>query len=51
MLTTSSAQSDITQADTLHASSYLVMSSAFVTFLEQVETFLKYWQANSVSNS
>lgn len=50
MLTTSSAQGDITQAYSLHASSYLVKSSAFDAFLEQVETFLRYWRANRVAS-
>ncbi|GGK33575.1 response regulator [Deinococcus malanensis] len=48
MLSTSNAQSDISQAYSLHASSYLVKSAAFDTFLEQVEAFLRYWQANRV---
>ncbi|CAM3279924.1 hypothetical protein DEDE109153_09240 [Deinococcus deserti] len=39
MLTTSSAQRDITQAYSLHANSYLGKSPAFEAVLEQVEAF------------
>ncbi|ACO47526.1 response regulator [Deinococcus deserti] len=51
MLTTSNAKSDIIRAYSLHASSYLVKSSEFDGFLEQVEVFLQYWQANRVAHS
>lgn len=46
ILSTSNAQQDISQAYTLHASSYLVKSANFAEFLKQVETFLNYWQLN-----
>ncbi|GGK36072.1 response regulator [Deinococcus malanensis] len=51
MLTTSSARSDVTRAYSLHASSYLVKSLVLGEFLAQVEAFLKYWQANRVSDA
>lgn len=46
ILSTSDARQDISQAYTLHASSYLVKSATFAAFLQQVETFLHYWQVN-----
>lgn len=46
ILSTSDARQDISQAYTLHASSYLVKSATFAEFLKQVETFLHYWQVN-----
>jgi len=46
MLTTSSAEADIAQAYTLHASSYVVKASTFSAFLEQVDAFLRYWKMN-----
>ena len=51
MLTTSSAKSDVTRAHSLHANSYLVKSVVLGEFLDQVEAFLKYWQANRVVNA
>jgi len=50
MLSTSSASGDVSTAYNLHASSYLVKSSGFAAFLEQVETFLNYWRGIQVSN-
>lgn len=44
MLSTSSAGADITEAYTLHASSYLVKAEDFGAFLEQIEAFLAYWR-------
>lgn len=44
ILSTSAAQQDVSEAYTLHASSYLVKSANFTEFLQQVETFLRYWQ-------
>lgn len=46
MLSISGAEDDIQQAYRLHASSYLVKSKGFDAFLEQVKSFLRYWQAN-----
>ncbi len=46
ILSTSSAQQDVSEAYTLHASSYLVKSSSFAGFLEQLEKVLHYWQAS-----
>lgn len=46
MLSTSKAQADVSKAYTLYASSYLVKSANFEGFLEQIEAFLKYWQAS-----
>lgn len=43
MLTTSSHDRDITQAYTLHASSYLIKSVNFQDFVAQVEGFLDFW--------
>ncbi|EYB67060.1 response regulator receiver protein [Deinococcus phoenicis] len=43
MLTTSSHDQDITQAYTLHASSYLIKSVNFQDFVAQVEGFLDFW--------
>lgn len=51
MLSTSSAQSDVSAAYSLHASSYLVKSSGFEDFLKQVETFLEYWRVNRVAQA
>ncbi|ACO47560.1 response regulator [Deinococcus deserti] len=48
MLSSSSAQRDIHEAYSLHASSYLVKSSEFATFLHQIDAFLTYWQASRV---
>lgn len=48
MLSTSQYEPDITQAYTLHASSYLVKSSDFQGFLGQIDKFLTYWRANRV---
>lgn len=50
ILSTSSAQQDVSEAYTLHASSYLVKSSSFAGFLEQLEKFLHYWQASRTVN-
>lgn len=44
MLSTSSADTDVTAAYTLHASSYLVKADDFGTFLKQIEAFLTYWR-------
>ncbi|WP_034385809.1 response regulator [Deinococcus sp. YIM 77859] len=43
MLTTSNHDQDITQAYTLHASSYLIKSVNFQDFVAQVEGFLEFW--------
>ncbi|GAA5533749.1 response regulator rcp1 [Deinococcus aluminii] len=43
MLTTSSHDQDITQAYTLHASSYLIKRMNFQDFVAQVEGFLEFW--------
>ncbi|MFK7603516.1 response regulator [Deinococcus sp. SM5_A1] len=43
ILSTSSAQQDVRQAYTLHASSYLIKSVSFADFLEQLEQVLHYW--------
>lgn len=51
ILSTSNAQQDISEAYTLHASSYLVKSANFSEFLKQVETFLHYWQINRTVRS
>lgn len=51
ILSTSNAQQDISEAYTLHASSYLVKSANFAEFLKQVETFLHYWQVNRTVRS
>lgn len=48
MLSTSSADGDVTRAYSLFASSYLVKSPQFDAFLAQIEAFLTYWQANRV---
>ncbi|CAM4313696.1 response regulator [Deinococcus marmoris] len=50
ILSTSSAQQDISEAYTLHASSYLVKSSSFAEFLSQIEKFLDYWQSSRTVN-
>ena len=50
-LTTSSAKSDVTGAYSLYASSYLVKSPVLGELQEQVEAFLRYWQANRVANA
>lgn len=50
ILSTSSAQQDVSEAYTLHASSYLVKSSSFAGFLEQLEKVLHYWQASRTVN-
>ena len=50
MLSTSNAQDDVRKAYTLHASSYLAKSASFEGFLEQIETFLKYWQTSRLSS-
>ncbi|BDP44115.1 response regulator (plasmid) [Deinococcus aetherius] len=44
MLTTSSHESDVTRAYTLHASSYLVKSVNFRDFVTQIESFLEFWR-------
>lgn len=51
ILSTSEAQQDISEAYTLHASSYLVKSDSFTEFLQQVETFLRYWQLSRTTRS
>lgn len=51
ILSTSNAQQDISEAYTLHASSYLVKSASFTEFLSQIETFLRYWQASRTTRS
>jgi CheY-like chemotaxis protein len=43
MLTTSNHDQDITQAYTLHASSYLIKSVNFQDFVAQIEGFLEFW--------
>lgn len=43
MLTTSNHDQDITQAYTLHASSYLIKSLNFQDFVAQIEGFLEFW--------
>ncbi|GGR56380.1 response regulator [Deinococcus seoulensis] len=44
MLSTSSHPGDIERAYTLHASSYMVKSSSFQTFMEQVDAFVRFWK-------
>ncbi|GGK33364.1 response regulator [Deinococcus malanensis] len=44
MLSTSSAKADIREAYILHASSYLVKAGNFEHFLQQIDTFLGFWQ-------
>ncbi len=44
MLSTSSANEDITNAYSLYASSYLVKADDFSAFLQQIEVFLAYWR-------
>ncbi|MFC6667754.1 hypothetical protein ACFP9V_21925 [Deinococcus radiopugnans] len=51
ILSTSAAQQDVSEAYTLHASSYLVKSANFTEFLQQVETFLRYWQLSRTIRS
>ncbi|MFC4427029.1 response regulator [Deinococcus navajonensis] len=51
MLSTSSASGDITEAYSLHASSYLVKSSGFSAFLEQIDVFLRYWRGVQVTGA
>ncbi|GGK36048.1 response regulator [Deinococcus malanensis] len=50
MLSTSSAEQDVRQAYSLHASSYLVKSASFEAFVVQVEAFLGFWQATKVAH-
>jgi len=49
MLSTSSSTGDVSTAYNLHASSYLVKSSGFQAFLEQIEAFVRYWKGVQVS--
>lgn len=43
VLSTSDHISDIQQAYSLHASSYLVKATNFQDFVKQIEAFLSYW--------
>lgn len=43
MLSTSSHEQDVSQAYSLHASSYLIKSVNFGDFVAQVEGFLEFW--------
>jgi len=43
MLTTSGNEQDIRRAYTLHASSYLIKSVDFTHFVEQIESFVRFW--------
>ncbi|MBB5234258.1 response regulator [Deinococcus budaensis] len=43
MLTTSGNEQDIQRAYTLHASSYLTKSMDFWHFVEQIESFVRFW--------
>ncbi|GGL86403.1 response regulator [Deinococcus aerolatus] len=51
ILTTSGVQKDIEQAYTLHASSYLVKSASFTSFLQQLERVLEYWRTSRTASS
>ncbi len=51
ILTTSGVQQDIEQAYTLHASSYLVKSASFTSFLQQLEKVLEYWRTSQTPSS
>ncbi|GAA0501304.1 response regulator [Deinococcus depolymerans] len=44
MLSTSSHPGDVARAYTLHASSYMVKSSSFQAFMEQVDAFVRFWR-------
>lgn len=49
MLSTSGAKSDVRAAYTLHASSYLVKAQEFEQFVDQIDTFLAFWQKTQVA--
>ncbi|MFB9995509.1 response regulator [Deinococcus oregonensis] len=49
MLATSELQKDVDQAYSLYASSYMVKSIDFSNFLEQVESFIRFWNASRLS--
>lgn len=51
MLSTSGAKSDVRAAYTLHASSYLVKAQEFEQFVQQIDTFLAFWQKTQVAHS
>lgn len=44
MLSTSSHPGDVARAYTLHASSYMVKSSSFQAFMDQVDAFVTFWR-------
>ena len=44
MLSTSSQPGDVARAYTLHASSYLVKSTSFQNFVDQVDAFVTFWR-------
>lgn len=48
MLTTSTAEADIEQAYTLHASAYVEKAPTFSAFLEQLQALIRFWQMNRV---
>ncbi|THF67870.1 response regulator [Deinococcus sp. Arct2-2] len=50
MLTTSVAPQDVTQAYSLFACSYMVKAADFSSFVQQVESFLKFWKINRLLN-
>ncbi|WP_161883491.1 response regulator [Deinococcus alpinitundrae] len=50
MLTSSSNTGDIAQAYSLYASSYVIKSASFATFVEQIEGLVQFWlKAQSVT--
>ncbi|MFC4637008.1 response regulator [Deinococcus hohokamensis] len=44
ILSTSSAEEDILEAYSLHASSYMVKAKTFPEFLAQIDAFVAYWR-------
>ncbi|UBV44828.1 response regulator (plasmid) [Deinococcus taeanensis] len=44
MLSTSSQPGDVARAYTLHASSYMVKSTSFQKFVDQVDAFVNFWR-------
>ena len=50
MLSTSSQPGDIARAYTLHASSYMVKSTSFQKFVEQVDAFVSFWRESRTPN-
>ncbi|MFB9995463.1 response regulator [Deinococcus oregonensis] len=50
MLTTSTAEQDVKQAYSLFASPYRVKSADFAGFIQQVESFIKFWKIKRFLN-